>query len=391
MMLKSKSDTRRRSVFPRAAILCAMALVILTGLAAAQPAGGEFRTVVAEGVAALIPGKNPDKVYDEALKDAKRNAVQMGVGVLVDSATLVENYQMVSDKILALSSGYVRNFKVLSQANDGDLYRIVIQAEVAVASIDADLRAVLALKEDKGYPRIMLIGVEKENDIARQSATAQSELEDFLIQKGFDLVDQSQVDVNKARDAAMNPDDLAKAAVLGEAYGAEIVILFQAHADSDGQSVVHGIPMHSYRGVLDARMVYTDTAAMLGSVSVNDGGSAEGAPAAIRLTHQRTAKKAGPLVMEKILADWQKRVNKIEVIVSGIAYSEMKKVQDALKNVRRVDAVAAPRFEKGVATFQVQGDIKPEDLADVLPEVAGVEGLEVVTVTPGRVECRVSR
>jgi hypothetical protein len=349
----------------------------------------EYRFVVAEGVAAIVEGRDPGKIYDEALHDAKRNAVNMGVGVLVNSETIVENYQMISDKILSQSAGYVREFEVISKFEDNGLYRVVINAEVAVADINSDLVAIAALKQDKGYPRIMLIGVEKIDDQNKTSSSAQTAIEGILIDKGFDLVDESQVEIIKARDIALNSDDPGAAAALGLKYGAEIIIVFQAIADYGGTSDVYGAMMHSFRGTVDARIIYTDTSDMLGSVSSTSHATAEGKPAAVRLAFQKTAKKAAPAIIEKILNDWQKHTNKIELIIRGLSYSGMKEVKKALKNMRRVKDVASPEYSKGIATFRIQADLKAEELADRLLDNSALRSFQIYSLSPGRIEAEI--
>ena len=348
----------------------------------------KYKTVVAEGVSALVPGKEIDRAYDEALLDAKRNAIHIGLGLLVNSETIVNNYELISDKILTQSAGYVRNYDVMSRVKDGDLYRVVISAEVALADLNSDLLAIQLLKEQKGYPRLMLIGVEKEGDEQKSSVSVQTAIEDDLISKGFDLVDESQVEIIKARDVAMHPDDHKMAAALGQRHGAEIIIVFQAMADYEGSSDAYGLILNSYRCTVDARIIYTDTAELLASVSASNYASAEGKPAAIRLSYQRAAKKISPLIVEKILQNWQERKNKLELVVNGITYEEMILIKERLQILRRVNAVGIPKFDQGVAVFHLQAEMGAEELAKKLMEQKDIPSLEITSLSPSRVETR---
>jgi len=377
-------------------ILFSISLFIIVILGITRPAHAQesgYKVVVAEGVAAMMPGKAIDRVHDEALKDAKRNAVMSGVGVLIGSETLVKNYQVVSDKILSQSGGFVKNFKILSERQDGDLYRIMIQADVASANLKNALDAVLVLKDEKGYPRIMIVGVEKVDGENLTTVSSQTAIEGFLHEKGFDLVDESQVEVIKARDVAMNPNDTQKAAALGKKFGAEIVILIQGLADYEGVGDVYGTQMYTYRGTLDARMIYTDTADLLGSVSATDKGTAEGKPSAARLAFQKAARRVAPKIVEKILTDWQKQSNrnKMELVVSGVDYAQLKQIGETLKTIRGVDGVATPQFDKGVAVFRIQGNLTAENLADRLTEATGGVPLTITGISPGRIEAEIRK
>jgi hypothetical protein len=72
-------------------------------------------------------GKTPD----EALKDAFRNAVQQVVGAIVETETLVKNDQVISDKVLTYSDGYITESKVIEEKLDGDLHVCKVRATVA--------------------------------------------------------------------------------------------------------------------------------------------------------------------------------------------------------------------------------------------------------------------
>lgn len=365
-------------------------LIFVVFLSAPQsaPESGGYHYVVAEGVAAMSLDKPLDKIYDEALKDAKRNAVQSGLGVLVDNETLVENYRLISDRILTLSTGYVRNFEVIEKGRDGDLYRVVISAEVAIADMNSDLRAVLSLKAEKNYPRLMLIGMEKAGEEVKSSFTAQAVMEEFLVDKGFDLVDESQVEEIKARDVALNQNDFQKAAALGERFGAEIVVLYQAVADFEGTHMTYGTAMDMYRATVDARIIYADTAALLGSVSAWEHAAAEAGPSAVRLGFKKAAKKAAPLIMDKILADWQKHVHKLELVVSGVDYRVMKQMKDEMENLRWVQGIGSSRLEKETAIFQIQADMSSEEIADALLSNRQLPPLSITSLSPGRIEAK---
>ena len=58
--------------------------------------------VMAEGT-----GTTPD----EALKDAFRNAVRQVVGAVVDAETMVKNDELIDDKVLTYSDGFIKTYQ----------------------------------------------------------------------------------------------------------------------------------------------------------------------------------------------------------------------------------------------------------------------------------------
>jgi hypothetical protein len=79
----------------------------------------------------------------EAEKAALVNAVQQAVGLFLDSETLLQNEQIIYDKILSVSDGYVSKMEVLlpsrKRPSDG-LFETTINATVEKAKLGSELR-----------------------------------------------------------------------------------------------------------------------------------------------------------------------------------------------------------------------------------------------------------
>jgi hypothetical protein len=76
---------------------------------------------------------------DEAIRDALRNAVRKAVGVLVDGEVMVKNEDVISDKVLTYSDGFVTSYKELSRTQQEGLVRVQIRAHVEPRKLLADL------------------------------------------------------------------------------------------------------------------------------------------------------------------------------------------------------------------------------------------------------------
>ena len=84
-----------------------------------------------------------------ALKNALRAAVEQVVGSIVDTETLVKNEEVVSDKILSFSGGFVQKYEQLGEpkAMDGGLVSVRISAEVKRNELGDGLRKAGVTKE----------------------------------------------------------------------------------------------------------------------------------------------------------------------------------------------------------------------------------------------------
>ena len=98
------------------------------------------KLVASEGEKKVITsgyGKNPD----EALTQALRNAVEEAVGTYMTSTTRIENDELIEDKILSLSRGFIKDFKKLSEMKvDGEI-KVTVAAIVTGTQILETLKA----------------------------------------------------------------------------------------------------------------------------------------------------------------------------------------------------------------------------------------------------------
>jgi len=112
------------------------AFVLLCCLMPASSSAGES----SDTITVIVTGVGKDA--DSALKNAYRGAVEQAVGAIVDSETLVKNGDVLSDKILSFSSGFVQTYKQLGEPKiiDGGMVSVRISAEVKRNELDAQLR-----------------------------------------------------------------------------------------------------------------------------------------------------------------------------------------------------------------------------------------------------------
>ena len=90
---------------------------------------------------------------DEALKDAYRNAVRQVVGAVVDAETLVKNDEVIDDKVLTYSDGFIKGYEEVagSKKVQKGLHKIKIKAQVERKSVIAKLKAAnVTVKEVDG-------------------------------------------------------------------------------------------------------------------------------------------------------------------------------------------------------------------------------------------------
>ena len=96
-------------------------------------------------ISVVVSGVGRDSA--EANKNALRAAVEQAVGSIIDTETLVKNEEVISDKILSFSAGYVKSYKQLGEPKtENGLVSVRISAEVKRNELDSQLRSAGVVK-----------------------------------------------------------------------------------------------------------------------------------------------------------------------------------------------------------------------------------------------------
>lgn len=142
---------------------------------------------------AAVEVKGYGQTKDLALKDAMRMAIEMKVGSLIDSKTVVEKNQIISDTIYAKSEGYVKSYTILNEFKTGNSYCLTVQVVVDDSPNSALMSRLQSLKNietNLNNPRIGVSFIRKANYYNRYIAVeiANSSVVNALGNKGFTRV-----------------------------------------------------------------------------------------------------------------------------------------------------------------------------------------------------------
>jgi hypothetical protein len=278
---------------------------------------------------------------DQALDDAMRNAVEQGLGTYIKSETLVQNFQLVDDRILSWSAGYVKKYDILSEGKKTDVYEVQIRALVNLADLRADDGALAALIE-KENPRVMVMIAEQNvgdtNNLHYFEAdltAAETAIIDVLRNKGFEVVDQAQAKENQERDEILSAleGNAKAAAAIAAAQQAELIITGKAVA-----KVATGINlggMKSCQANIATRIISADDAKIIATASENAAYPHIDEVTGGTLAIQKAAKKCAETLATKVAAEAQKRFynqTTVNLRVQGYRdYNELQKFSNLLK------------------------------------------------------------
>lgn len=212
-----------------------------------------------------------------------------------------------------------------------------------------------------------------------------------LLEKGFKVVDQSQVAKIRYSDQvkAALEGDTNLAVKIGLQYGAEVIIIGEAFSESAGRGIGG---MESCRARVEARAIKTDT----GEILVADGRHAGSLDIAEAIAGKKALQKAGgelaDYFIEQIVAKWGSEVTAtagIELVISGINYSQFSQFKSALASLRGVKGIHQRSFTGGRAVIEIDLKGDAQAFADELAhkDFKGF-AVEVVDFSANRLELK---
>jgi hypothetical protein len=336
----------------------------------------------AEGVAVIVDN-NTALARDQAVKDALRMVVEQTVGTMISSETVVESYEVLQDQIYSKTQGYIRNYNIINESPDGNLYRVTIQANVAKGVLKNDLMALGLLIARKNMPRIMIMVAEQNVGMHNYSywwhgvagyadlTITENTLMEKLSEKGFNIVDHTVKTKNIQISDAYKIESLTNDAIktIGNLYDAEVVIYGKALSKLAGS--VMGSSMKSAQADVSLRAVNTDNGQVIAS-STNHAAAVHPSEVnagteALKLATEGIAEK----LITQIINRWSQDVSggtMIQVVISGIkSYNHLVKFKEMVqKKIRGVAGLYQRDFSSGVATLDINISTTAQNLADEL-------------------------
>ncbi len=164
---------------------------------------------------------------NDAITNAKREALAQGIGQMLTSQTEVENFMVKRDQIITQTMGFVKTFQVLkeSQSSDG-AFEVRIRAQVGKDGLSKSLEGIRMQIQTVGNPRVALLITEVNVD-GSNSAKAEGVLLDSLQARTFKMVDPNQAlrfreSPDGVKALGGDPEAVAR---LGTKLNAEVLII----------------------------------------------------------------------------------------------------------------------------------------------------------------------
>lgn len=370
----------------------------------AQPDFAEPRErwITATGMAAGID----QTAAHQAKQDALRTAVERACGMFLNSQSEVEDFELIREKILGQAVGYIKEYKIVEERNDGSLSYCTVRALVSTVRFEHDWAALAQTREQEDNPRCVMIILEDDNvddlNEPQPNGVVQSHLENFFLQQDIQLMDKGQSEAVRQRDLALaaTNDDINRLAAVAAALKAEVVLLGNAEAKYAGQLTIGGYTKAKWDCRLTIRVIQTDSAMLLASnvyrpkkTFVTDD-RASGASGGL----EQIARQHAATILQDLGEAWRKRINVrriLRVVLEPATRDDFKIFQQHLARVKGVqdgkEGIKLRELVNNVADLEVDWSYDLNTLADRIEQLdpPGV-GYEIVEQTGDRLRVRVT-
>ena len=163
----------------------------------------ETVTIIAEGSAAL--GTDRARAEDEAVLDAKRNAIEKAVGVFLKTKAVGRNFSLEEDTIRTHTAGFLKTWeriagteRIEKVGTNGAILHLEIRAEVALLPLLEHLQDIREAYDDLDRPRIRVqISGDTADHSARAALTQALKAEGFEVSEGAaEMVFDGQIETH---------------------------------------------------------------------------------------------------------------------------------------------------------------------------------------------------
>ncbi|MGY8761481.1 MAG: hypothetical protein ACKVK9_10225, partial [Nitrospinaceae bacterium] len=316
-----------------------------------------------------IEGVGYGLTKDAAIEQAKRDAVEIGLGAYISSETVVTATSL-TDNIYSKAQGFVKTFKVVSENKgpDGN-WEVTISAEVTAIldEVMQDEAALQTLLSSMNRPRIIFL-VREENLIDNVPTDfAETKLLSLFFEKGFDVVDRQLVQALKGEPDYENAlsGNVAAAAKVASQLGADIIVIGTAKVSSGG--IFYG--MTSGQADINGKIVRVDTGDILAVVPNAHGKKPHISPTTAGVNAMNDAAgKLGTEIIRQLIEKWstaQSNFVKCYIVLKNADFMSYTMFETFLKaqTVSGIRNAYSKSLNDGIAEYEIEFEGKAMDLA----------------------------
>lgn len=277
---------------------------------------------------------------------------------MVSSESLVKNFQLIQDSIYSNVQGYVKDYEIVEDNKGADgMTKIKVSATVEESKLENDLRGIKVILDAKGNPKTMVILTETID--GEPSPVISDAIQQYFVEKTFPMIDKSQLETIKSRDADEIEKDPAKAKVMGSRFGAELILTGVAQAKLASQKEAYGVPVFSYSCNLSLKALNADTGDIIAILNESGTAYAGSQKEAAQKGLSQAWENSRDAFFKNIMEKWRSSVvnlSEITIIVSKCQPEIRIEMKRKLKAIDGVKNLNEKSYKNGVCELTAEID-----------------------------------
>ncbi len=346
----------------------------------------------------IIQKENISAARKQAIENSLVSAVGLKAAELLPIESLMTHHETLNEILYEQTSKFVQDYKVLTESTSGKVYRVIVQATVSSQRIKKELSNAGIILGKKAMPSILFFIAEQNlADISPRfwwgkgmtfvKPASELALTEALREKGFQIIEHGPRVQKLAFSLVENSPDLnnQEAIEIASQLNADVVVVGRANAS--GAPNVMGGDIKSFKGVITARALRTNTGEEITTASRT------AVTANVdEITGSRDALSgAGSLLAEdlaeQITEAWQREAKeafKVRIYLDGTRnMANFIMFRRMLNEISGVEGLQVKELRSDNAVIDVEYKGKSKELADAMMLHAfETFGINIYEVTP---------
>lgn len=362
----------RSALFSGSRIGLSLLLVLLTVVSHATAQNTDQMRLVDTIGTAAVKGSNAAAARQAAIDNGLVAAVDLALTELVAREVVVRNFQLLNQSVYNTPNRFIQNFKVLAETSGTGMYRVALQATVAVPKLGKALTGLGIMLSSQSVPKVLLLIHETNSEAflaalpsgaqpgghATRRAMAKS-----LAARGLTLVGGDEVPLRPLGDA--------EALDLARRRGADMVVVGESVTGIAANTM--GAELKSFTATVDLRALQIEGGAQVGALrrsAVKASADWAGGSAAAQ---EQAGTLGGDGIASAIIHTWQRGASgkeRLIVDVEGIGgqVAAFVKFRGQLQEIPGVKAMQIEEMTPDTARLSAEYQGSSRSLAEALME-----------------------
>jgi hypothetical protein len=304
--------------------------------------------------AEVVVVQGSGSIESAAIQDAKRQAVEEVVGVILKSESNMVNFNLVYDAINVRAQGYVKSFKIISKKKSGKMIDITAQVDVSSepgSELMKDMEVIMSLND----PRLAVVteyyGDDGGENFKRYAEMCSSAIRQELIKRGFTHVVDKPLNV-----------DYIIVGKLTVGKGKAITLPnFNDLSKPQMTQIETGLTKNE--AIIDCKIKKADTDEFIGEFHSN--GSNIGSSSNGSLDNQAVVQLAGKAAQEVrtiFNLEASKVFKSVKIVAQSSDGGKLMQLENYLRQVQGVTGVYVRSMSNGKCIIDVSTGLSPQNL-----------------------------